>query len=260
MPSAIASVASPSRLPGIGLPLLIMWLAAGLGAAEPAPSAGTPPEASLSDYVPQPGAFPPPGAGIDAGGELIAFDPITRTGSLRLDGDFVDRDVVFRFALLPFAEVYFHGSPAELEDVPPGTRLQGRFLLPPEGDTKIPPPAANDKGTPRHSHALILEDDFSHAVRRGAAWRITAVDLAKIGELLQQKGVLAVESTAAGSDGKLEVLKLDISRATRIWQAGGGLGELEQLAPGQIVQLNLGWAPDWKNRVFHGSGGCTSES
>jgi len=218
-------------------------------AAEPAPPA-PPADAPLRDHVPQPGTFPPPAAGIDMGGELITYDPIKRIGTLRRDGDFVYRDVVFRFALLPYAEVYFHGSPAELQDVPPGTRLQGRFLLPPEGDTTIPAPAATDKDTPRHNHAVILEDDFSHAARRGAAWKVTSIDLTKIGGV-PYKGVLSVESTAAGSDGKPEVLKLDVSRASRIWKAGGGLAELEELAPGQIVQLNLDWAPDWKNRGFH---------
>lgn len=223
-------------------------LAAGLFAAEPVTP---PPEEAVRDYVPQPGTFPPLGAGIDLAGELIAYDPVTRTGRLRRDGDFVDRDVVFRFALLPYAEVYYHGSPAELQDVPPGTRLRGRFLLPPEGDTKIPPPAATDKTTPRHSHALILEDDFSHAARRGEAWKVTAIDLAELGKSLKQRGVLSVESTVAGPDGKPESMQLDVSRATRLWQRDGGLVELETVAPGQVIQMNLGWAPDWKNGRFH---------
>jgi hypothetical protein len=239
------------RKPGVIVTTLVAWLGGVLSQAEPHASAATPPEAMLRDYVPQPGRFPPAGAGVDIGGELITFDPVARTGTLRRDGDFVDRDVVFRFALLPYAEVYYHGSPAELQDVPLGTRLQGRFLLPPAGDTKVPHLEAKDKTTPRHSHALILEDDFSHQSRRGAAWKVTAIDLAEIGKSLKQKGVLSVESTVADPDGKTATMKLDVSRASRIWKAGQALEELEALAPGQVVQLNLGWAPEWKNRVFH---------
>jgi len=245
---AMRSTCSFSRrvLSGVMVAVGVSLATCSATAAEPAPPA----DAALRDHVPRPGTFPPPAAGSDMGGELITYDPITRIGTLRRDGDFVHRDVVFRFALLPYAEVYFHGSPAELQDVPPGTRLRGRFLLPPEGDTRIPAPAAADKDTPRHNHALILEDDFSHAARRGAAWKVTGIDLAHI-KSVPYKGVLSVESTAVGSDGKPEVLKLDVSRASRIWEAGGGLAELEALAPGQIVQLNLDWAPDWKNRGFH---------
>jgi hypothetical protein len=85
--------------------------------------------------------FPPADAGVDLAGELVAVDHLLRRGGLRLDGDF-DEDryrwsPTFTFMLLPYGTVTYHGAPADLNDVALGTRLLGRFLLPPEGDTAI---------------------------------------------------------------------------------------------------------------------------
>jgi len=242
------------RKPGVIVTTLVAWLAGVLSQAEPHASAATRPEAMLRDYVPQPGRFPPAGAGVDIGGELIAFDPVARTGTLRRDGDFVDRDVVFRFALLPYAEVYYHGSPAELQDVPLGTRLQGRFLLPPEGDTAIAPPLKHhmrlERFVPAHNRALRLEDDFSHAVRTGRAWKLQSYDPEK-GRLTMVAVTVAGEPIA---DTKPVVHAVDAS--TRIWKENG-FGTLDDLvaaaAAGAIVQVNLTWAPGWENRQFHAS-------
>jgi hypothetical protein len=202
--------------------------------------------------------FPPADAGVDLAGELVAVDHLLRRGGLRLDGDFnEDRyrwSPTFSFMLLPYGTVTYHGGPADLNDVPVGTRLQGRFLLPPKGDTAIAPPLEHhmrlERFVPAHNRAGRLEDDFSHAVRTGRAWKLQGLD--------REKGVITVVAvTAAGqpvADAKPVVHSIDAS--TRIWK-GAGFGTLDDLvaaaAAAAVVQVNLTWAPGWENRQFHAS-------
>ena len=42
----------------------------------------------------------------------------------------------------------------------------------------------------------------------------------------------------------------EVDASTRVWK-GRGLVELKDLAAGQEIQVNLTWAPEWKNAVFH---------
>lgn len=233
---------------GVALGICLLAVGGGVVAAEADPAA----------YVATLEEFPPAGAGVDLAGELVAVDHLLRRGSLRLDGDF-DSDRYrwspsFSFMLLPYGTVIYHGAPADLNDVPIGTRLQGRFLLPPEGDTAIAPPLAHhmrlERFVPAHNRALRLEDDFSHAVRIGRAWKLQGYD--------REKGQLTmVAVTAAGepiADTKPVVHAVDAS--TRIWKENG-FGTLDDLvaaaAAGAIVQVNLTWAPGWENRQFHAS-------
>ncbi len=215
-------------------------------------------DADPAAYVSKLEEFPPADAGVDLAGELVAADHLLRRGGLRLDGDFnEDRyrwSPTFTFMLLPYGTVTYHGAPADLNDVAMGTRLLGRFLLPPPGDTAIAPPLEHhmrlEQFVPAQNRAVRLEDDFSHAVRTGRAWKLQGLD--------REKGLLTVVAvTAAGepvSDVKPVVRKVDAS--TRIWNANG-FGTLDDLAAaataGAVVQANLTWAPGWVNKEFHAS-------
>lgn len=215
-------------------------------------------ETDPAAYVARLDEFPPADAGVDLAGELVAVDHLLRRGGLRLDGDFnEDRyrwSPTFSFMLLPYGTVSYHGATADLNDVPLGTRLLGRFLLPPEGDTAIAPPLAHhmrlERFVPAHNRAVRLEDDFSHAVRTGRAWKLQSLD--------REKGQLTVVAvTAAGepvADAKPVIRTVDA--ATRIWKENG-FGTLDDLAAaaaaGAVVQVNLTWAPGWENQQFHAS-------
>lgn len=213
-------------------------------------------ETDPAAYVARLDEFPPADAGVDLAGELVAVDHLLRRGGLRLDGDFnEDRyrwSPTFSFMLLPYGAVAYHGATADLNDVPLGTRLLGRFLLPPEGDKAIAPPLEHhmrlERFVPAHNRAVRLEDDFSHAVRTGRAWKLQGLD--------REKGLLTVVAvTAAGepvADAKPVVRTVDA--ATRIWK-GNGFGTLDDLAAAgnAIVQANLTWAPGWANQQFHAS-------
>src|SRR5437868_4367453 len=113
------------------LSALVICLAASCTLAEP-------------DYVPVPGQFPPPDAGVALSGELIAVDHVNRRGALRLVGDGDDGRYhsapSHRFAMLPYGMLRYHGAPAELKDIPLGTLLHGTFLLPPKDDKSVPTP------------------------------------------------------------------------------------------------------------------------
>ncbi len=256
---------------------------AGLRSAEDPP----PPEPpALADRVARFDRFPEAGSGVDVAGELVEINHSDRRGGLRLDGNFdlyrYEECPTFRFALLPYCEVYFHGAPASLADIPLGTHLHGRFLLPPEGE----PPLATfeeseakiaEKYLPRQTHGYLLEDDFSFRARRGIAWKVDTVDLekGKLGLVAVRVKAPAAEAAAAeapaaegpAAEGPApetvptsppafepmvpeERLTLDIDVATRIWKGNGG-GVLADLAVGQIVQANLGWTPSWGFRGFH---------
>src|SRR6266446_8027324 len=120
----------------------------------------------VAEFVAKPGLFPPPNAGHYLSGELVAVHHVNRTGALRLVGDGEENRYhaapSHRFAMLPYGTLRYHGAPAELRDIPIGTVLHGYFVLPPEGDTSIPPPdKAVAKYVPKYNHALTLEDDFS---------------------------------------------------------------------------------------------------
>ena len=217
--------------------------------------AGLAADADPAAYVAKLEEFPPAEAGVDLAGELVTVDHVNRRGGLRLDGDFDEGRYhsapTFFFILMPYGEVFFHGAPADLHDIPLGTRLRGRFVLPPEGDTAIaPPPPDHKKFVPAHNRAIRLEDDVSHAVRTGRAWKLQGFD--------REKGALTVVTvTAAGepvADAKPVVYSVDGS--TRIWKQSG-FGTLDDLttavAAGTTVQVNLTWHPGWANRNFHAS-------
>jgi len=180
-------------------------------------------------------------------GELIVVDPVNRRGGLRLDGDAGGRyhaGSLHYFALLPYGMVWFNGAPAELRDVPLGTHLHGYFHRPPAGQEQTIPPLPPDlaRFSVPQNHALTLADDFSHYQRRGQAWKITSVNLTK--------GKLEVEPVGTlVEDGIHEKSTFDIDPVTRIW-LDRRLSDLDALAVGQTVQLNLTWCQGARDREF----------
>jgi hypothetical protein len=200
-----------------------------------------------NDYVPKLGEFPPPNAGHYFAGELVAVDHVNRTGALRLVGDGVDdkydKYPSHRFAMLPYGTLRYHGAPAELRDIPIGTMLHGYFLLPLEGDTSIPPPEKNARYGIKYTHALTLEDDFSFYQRQGQSWKIVSID--------NEKGQLKVSAIGQMvADGLKGEKTFEFDASTRVWK-GKQIADITALATEQVVQVNLTWAPGWKNGQFH---------
>ncbi len=203
---------------------------------------------SKPDHVPKPGEFPPPDSGHYLSGELVMLDPVNRRGALRLDGkgphDRYHAGPLHSFALLPYGMCWFNGAPAELRDIPIGTHVHGYFFVPPAGEEKTiaPLPKGQEKFEIRHNHALSLEDDFSFYQRRGQAWKVASVDVAK--------GKLHVASTGkVAKDGITGPYTFDIDPVTRVWK-GRTLVELKDIAPGTVVQLNLTWSQGWQDKEF----------
>jgi hypothetical protein len=230
--------------------------------AEPAPAANP------ADITPPWGTFPQPGAGIELAGELVVVDHVNRRFGLRLDGDFNKyryfNDAKLKATLLPYGEVWYHGAPADLADIPLGTRLQGRFLLPPKDAPPRQLPSDQEKAfpPPLHDRALVVEDGFSHERRRGRAFRIDKLEIKpddiSYGDLkaaIERGTIVLTQVKASGQplDGPPDTPKdaaYTVDFSTRVWKDGRP-GTLADLAVGQVVQANLGWAPEWGNRQFH---------
>lgn len=204
------------------------------------------------------GKFPAAEGGVQMTAELVDVDPINRRGLLRPGGDLApdryNRFLGQPFAMLPYGMVYYHGAPAELKDVPLGTVLHGVFYLPPAGDDSVPRPKPKDNVEKQrtayfieHTHALLLEDDVSFYRRHGQAWKIAGVETSEM-DGRQFLAVAAVGKPAPGGLGGEQ--KFCIDKSTRVWKGKefAGLGDVQ---PGQTVQVNLTWDPNWGYGKFH---------
>jgi hypothetical protein len=214
-------------------------------------------------FRPEPGKFPPLEKAHAYRGELIFVDHANRRGSIRVEGSgkFYRNDP-HPFAMLPYGMVRYHGAPADLRDVPLGTVMHVRAFLPPDPKTAAVPvlPADNKtkdaghhRGTgifPAENHVLLLEDEPSHCLREGLAWKLEAV------EVNGGQGTItaAREPRQAGAPkGTQEQMTFD--SATRIWrgrermsvtsliaeQAWPGSGK--KALGGQPVLLGITWRP-----------------
>ncbi len=200
-------------------------------------------EESLRNHIPRPGAFPPAGAGVPFEGDLVMMDPMNRRGGLR-KGDGASDPRRRYFAMLPYGMVWYHGAPADLRDIPLGTHLHARLLLPLKGEEEtIPPPTEEqlkrdaDAG---HNHALLLEDDVSFYARQDRSWKVTGFEQGG-GPAPRLK--LSVEPVGPEIEGGLNKPALfDIDDSTRVWQERQ-LVNKEQIKPGIEVQVNLTWGP-----------------
>ena len=188
------------------------------------------------------GEFPQAGSGTYLAGELVIIDPINRRGGLRLHGD--TSQPLHYFAMLPYGEVWLHGAPAELRDVPIGTHMHGYFHLPPIGEeaTIAPLPKDQSQFEVKHNHAVSLEDDFSFYQRRGQGWSVVSIHTAK--------GKIDVIPTGEKvKDGINSPYTFDINETTKVWR-GRTLVELSEIAPSQIVRFNLSWSQGWRDKEF----------
>ena len=116
-------------------------------------------------------------------GELVYIDAVNRRGGIRLDGDEgrYYTGPPHWFTLLPYAPVWHNGARAELRDIPLGTHVHGYFVVPTPGEEATIPALPDDKkqfAIPEN-HALLMEDDFSFYQRRGQAWKVVSIDVAK---------------------------------------------------------------------------------
>ena len=173
----------------------------------------------------KPGEFPASGTAREISGELIGLDHVNRAGTLRPDRNDSQRtddyDVAQPFSLLPYAKTMFHGSYAELRDVPIGTHLHGLFYV-------QDAPAKNQK--PVFNRVLQFEDDFSWMTRQKRLWRVDAVEA--------DKGKLIVTGVTAEGQADAKPTTFQIGPATRVWK-GRALGTLKDLAAGQQILANL---------------------
>ncbi len=211
-------------------------------------------EALAEDYVPKAGEFPPPESSHYLTGELVFVDHVNRMAAIRLAGDGVSyryhRAPSHQFAMLPFGSLRYHGAAANLRDIPIGTNLHGYFYLPPRGNQQIPLPLVKDpnaKYRSKYTHAISLEDDVSFYQRQGRLWKIEAIDLeARTLDVVSNGG----NDKAKSKDGLTGKQTFFIDESTRVWK-GRNFAELEDVAIGQGVQLNLTWSPKWEYGQYH---------
>ena len=195
---------------------------------------------ALRDHVPRPGVFPPRGAGVQLDGDLVVSDPVNRRGALR-KGRNTPRHY---FAMLPYGMVWYHGAPADVRHIPTGTHMHGQFLLPMKGEEETIPPVSEKEREQnplsRYNHAILLEDDVSFYSRRGRSWKILGTEQGG-GPAPRLK--LSVEPVGPDIDGGInKTVLLDIDASTRVWKNSQIMG-IDQLIPGQQIQVNLTWGP-----------------
>lgn len=204
------------------------------------------------------GEFPALGTGVEFMGELVDVDPINRRGLLRPGGDVApdryNRFLGQPFALLPYGMVYYHGAPAELKDVPLGTVLHGVFYRPPKGDNSVPIPNPKNKVEQQRTkyfveqtHAALLEDDVSFYRRHGQAWRIEGIET---NEKDDRRFLVVTSVGKKAPTGLSGEQKFCIDKSTRVWK-GKESASLGDVQPGQTVQVNLTWDPNWGYGKFH---------
>ncbi|HEY5312997.1 MAG TPA: hypothetical protein VIK18_10780 [Pirellulales bacterium] len=234
------------------LSLMALLVAALFIVASPLVHAADPPDPRIA----LDSAFPAAKTGRRFAGELILVEHVNRRGVLRLDRDGTINkyfwDLPHHFQMLPYAAITYHGAPAELADIPLGTHLHGSFYLGPAGDFKVEPPesgyVAGKLAAPdlrsvvsQYSRVLRFEDDFSYHQHRGEGWKLIALGADKTTVTMQRVKLSDGSAVQSADDGVKATQVLRIDRGTRIWQ-GRAIAALEDLAPGQIVELNLSWA------------------
>ena len=214
-------------------------------------------------FRPEPGKFPPLEKAHSYRGELVFVDHANRRGSIRVQGSgMFFRNDPHPFAMLPYGMVRYQGAPADLRDIPLGTVLHVRAYLPPDPKTSAVPvlpidnkarDANHNRGTgiaPAENHVLLLEDEPSHCLRQGKAWKLKEVDVQ------HNAGVIIAScESKEGPNGQATEEKLTFDAATRIWRGREQLAVEELIAEGawpasgkqpldgQAVLLGITWKP-----------------
>ncbi len=210
----------------------------------------------IDPRIAQDSTFPEAKTGRHLMGELILVEHVNRRGILRLDHDgSINKyfwDLPHHFQLLPYASINYHGAPATLPDLPLGTHLHGVFYLGPEGDFQVKPPETNYDASKianpdlrsivsQYERVLSFEDDFSYHQRRGEGWKIIAFGPDQSNVTVERVHLADSSAVKDTNDDVKPIQVLRLDRGTRIWK-GREIATLEDLAIGQIVQLNLSWA------------------
>ena len=211
-------------------------------------------------FRPITGDFPPLEKAHSYKGELTFVDHANRRGSIRIDGDGRFRFAApSPFALLPYGLVRYHGSPADLRDIPLGTMLHVRAFLPPDPQISSVPVLPLDNRTkklgnagtgtlPAENHVLLLEDEPSYCLRNGLFWKLKEV------EIQNNQGML-VASRQSKAEGDLHEETFTFDAATRIWRGREFLAVRDMVTEGvwptngkksldgMAVQLGISWKP-----------------
>ncbi len=223
-------------------------------------------EQAAEPFRPEAGKFPPLDKAYPYQGELVFVDHANRRGSLRVQGSggTYFRNAPNPFALLPYGMVRYHGAPADLRDIPLGTRLHVYGFLPPDAKiSAVPVLPVNNKdkiagysGTgvaPAENHVLLLEDETSHCQREGLVWKLNEL------ELKNNEGLILATcepKKAGGADSrKTKEETFTFDAATRIWRGRECLSPADLVAEGlwpasgkkalegQAVLLGMNWKP-----------------
>ena len=191
------------------------------------------------------------------------LDHANRRGSIRVQGDgMFFRNDPHPFAMLPYGVVRYHGAPANLRDIPLGTVLHVRAFLPPDPKISAVPvlPVDNKdkdargyRGTgifPAENHVLLLEDEPSHCLREGKAWKLKQLELKN-----SQGTIVASREPKEDENTQAEEETMTFDGATRIWRGRECLGVEDLITEGiwpasgkksldgQAVLLGITWKP-----------------
>ena len=186
--------------------------------------------AKQEPFRPKVGEFPPLEKAHSYKGELTFVDHANRRGSIRIDGNGRFRFAApSPFALLPYGLVCYHGSPADLRDIPLGTVMHVKAFLPPDPKISAVPvlPANNrlkkygNSGTgvaPAENHIYLLEDEPSHCKRLGLVWKLQEVDLK------ENAGMIIARRESKTGKGQVHLETFSVNTTTRFWRGRERLG------------------------------------
>ena len=175
-------------------------------------------------FRPEAGKFPPMEKAHTYKGELTFVDHANRRGSIRIDGDGRFRFTApSPFALLPYGLVRYHGSPADLRDIPLGTVMYAKAFLPPDPKISSVPVLPLDNrekkygyaGTgvaPAENHIFLLEDEPSYCKRLGLVWKLQEINLN------EDLGIITARREPISGNGDVHEETFTIDTATRFWR------------------------------------------
>ena len=180
--------------------------------------------AKQEPFRPKVGEFPSLEEAHSYKGELTFVDHANRRGSLRIDGDGRFRFAApSPFALLPYGLVRYHGSPADLRDIPLGTVMYAKAFLPPDPKISSVPVLPLDNrekkygyaGTgvaPAENHIFLFEDEPSYCKRLGLVWKLMEINLK------EDQGILTARRESKSGNRDVHEETFSIDTATRFWR------------------------------------------
>ncbi|MFN9717870.1 MAG: hypothetical protein ACK58L_04195 [Planctomycetota bacterium] len=220
-------------------------------------------EQSAEPFRPKAGTFPPIARAHIYRGELVFVDHANRRGSLRLQGSgMFFRNDPHPIAMLPYGMVRYHGSPADLRDVPLGTVMHVHAFLPPDPKISAVPvlpvdskakDANHNRGAgifPAENHVSLLEDEPSYCLRNRLVWKLQDV------EIQNNAGKMVASREPRESGGEKSATEaMTFDAATRVWRGREMLMIQDLIAEGiwpaqgkksldgQAVLLGITWKP-----------------